>query len=546
MNKAGRSTTGRDDTASSVVGAEVYAQLPVFLKFGSQCNHWSIELTAHIRRRRGFRFRFVHLLFRFLSVTDKISVILLEKNDSYARPDNYLYLCRDGSAQPVAGNKAPCVWLNRPWPVVIAKRQSAEAVTQLAWSLTNSSVTGNDWRAALEGLLDVRAPPPPLQPPRAPLDHLARALGYQEAYSQSGCNPSRHITICTSTTIEKSKCDWLSEAAAVYGVTPPLQCSRSPTARACLEAVQKGQADVVVADADWAVAAQRSYSLQPLLFEFTPIFEQLNTVVPYVRKGSFDKMADLRGKRAAFPQYDGVAWHSVIRYLTNRTEIESCNVAHLAEYFGESCAPGVERAEHVRGDIRDKFSKTCREEADRSANKEYEALRSVVEGRSDVAFINLRTYKEYAGKLIPEPWAADLKDVAPICPEGSGTCCILSWSSLGQVYAHENVTAPRRHDIVNVFQKLDQLFGKEYPFDIATFALYGPFDHKFDVLFHNNTRQLATSNQMYTHPYKRWPLNFEKNLRNYTFDRCHTNSSSMASAGVLLYFIILVFLKFLH
>lgn len=41
---------------------------------------------------------------------------------AFGNPADFAYLCRDGSWQPLIDNPEPCLWLNRPWPVVVAKR----------------------------------------------------------------------------------------------------------------------------------------------------------------------------------------------------------------------------------------------------------------------------------------------------------------------------------------------------------------------------------------------------------------------------------------
>jgi hypothetical protein len=43
------------------------------------------------------------------------------KNEAYASSKNFQYLCREGGVQPL-DSETPCVWLHRPWPVIIATR----------------------------------------------------------------------------------------------------------------------------------------------------------------------------------------------------------------------------------------------------------------------------------------------------------------------------------------------------------------------------------------------------------------------------------------
>ena len=44
--------------------------------------------------------------------------------------ENYNYLCPDGTTRPMKFDK-PCVWITRPWPVIVARREKAEKVEKM-------------------------------------------------------------------------------------------------------------------------------------------------------------------------------------------------------------------------------------------------------------------------------------------------------------------------------------------------------------------------------------------------------------------------------
>ncbi|CAG9789710.1 unnamed protein product [Diatraea saccharalis] len=441
-----------------------------------------------------------------------------KSNGAYPNPNQFSYLCRDGSTQSLTEGTEPCVWLHRPWPVIIAKRKAAVAVASLALALANNTVpVDRHWRGALAALLEVyQAQPEPLQPPTVPMDYLAKAKGFREAYSQSGCDPPRHITLCTTSNLERNKCEWLSEAGAVYGISPPLQCAIRQDLPSCMEGAERGEF-VVQADSDWLLKGMRDYSLTPILHESNPIVDQTHTVVAYVTESSgITKMADMRGKRASFPEYDGFAWHSVLRYITKKDEVP-CN--GIKDYFSQICAPGFEKM-NVSDATKDLFTKNCYKENDKVLSGEMQALRALVEGKTDIAFIRMETYNLYAAnKLTEYAWAKTPIRILPICPEENTKYCFISWSNLGHIFVNKNVTAMRRQEIINVFTKLDQLFGKNPPFHTAMFSMYGSFNHQMGVLFHNNTWKLTTDDILRNHPYDKIPLNFERSLTNST-DSC--------------------------
>ncbi|XP_053616912.1 transferrin-like [Plodia interpunctella] len=430
----------------------------------------------------------------------------LTSREGHASADRIAYLCLDGSYKDL-DDPEPCVWLSRPWPVIVSKRKAAEAVAALASNLTDGGVlVDQHWRGALAALLELHLGlPQPLAPAVVPLDYLARAQGLREAYSQTGCQPSRHITLCTKSVIESNKCNWLAEAGAVYGIVPPLQCTQRSDVEDCLKAVKTGTDDVVLAGSDWLVRARRDYSVDPVLHEATPIVDQTSTVAAIVLKSSaITDTSYLKGKRASFPSYDGLAWHSVFKYINEKEKL-SCQ---LKKYFSDVCAPGIEKR-NLTEDVKTAFTKICYKEGDNIVGGEEQALKAVVAGKADVAFVSLATFNLYKAQ---EPQVYN--QLVPVCPKENPKYCFLSWANIGHVLAANTTTAMRKQEIINVFTKLDQLFGKHYPFHNAMFSMYGPFNHQLDVLFHNNTKILATDNMLNNHPYDKIPLNFERQLSN--------------------------------
>ncbi|CAH0599471.1 unnamed protein product [Chrysodeixis includens] len=450
---------------------------------------------------------------------DVAAYFKIKNGTTLAGAENFAYLCRDGTWRDLS--QEPCVWLRRPWNIIVAKRKASEAVIRVANSLSDSgAVVGAGWRGALAALLEARAAPAAaLRPPRAPLDYLAAAHGFREAYSQPACDPPRHIVLCTTSLLANNKCEWLSEAGAVYGVAPPLQCVRREDTAACLRAVRAGECDAATAGSDWLVPALRDYNLTAVLHEVTPIVEKTNTIVAYVNSDSqISKMADLRGKRAAFPRYDGAAWHSVKHYITQHEKV-SCK-EYVESYFKEICAPGLD-------------GKKCYEEG------EADALKSLVEGKSDVAFISMNTYNTF--KDSAAPLSNDMKKIVPLCPEQNQKYCFVSWSSLGHIFAANNITLTRKHELINVFTKLDQLFGKHPPFHNPMFSMYGAFNHENEVIFHSNTKSLAPSTVLKTHPYDKIPYNLELIVSNITDFTCDFGAK-VAPSLIMLVATLVVFL----
>lgn len=101
----------------------------------------------------------------------------------------------------------------------------------------------------------------------------------------------------------------------------------------------------------------------------------------YVRRSDdINKMADLRGKRAYFPRFDGISFHSVINYIRRN---ENLNCYEALNYFGEVCAGGVNNF-----NVSSKF--VCD-----VGSGEIDGLKALVEGKVDVAFVSLKTFNMY-------------------------------------------------------------------------------------------------------------------------------------------------------
>lgn len=69
-------------------------------------------------------------------------------------------------------------------------RKASASVSSLVSSLKEEDLFSSNWREALASLLEVRRAPVTAHM-KAPLDYLASARGFREAYSQSGCDPPR-------------------------------------------------------------------------------------------------------------------------------------------------------------------------------------------------------------------------------------------------------------------------------------------------------------------------------------------------------------------
>lgn len=131
-------------------------------------------------------------------------------------------------------------------------------------------------------------------------------------------------------------------------------------------------------------------------------------------------------------------------------------------------------------------------------------------------------------------------ELVPICPGDNQKYCLFGWSSLGQVYALKNITSMKKHEVVYMFKKLDQLFGRYYPFRAAMFSMYSSFNHQINILFHNNTNNLFTLEEFETNPYRRIPLNFDSSISSFKFDNCYGSNGNVVTPFLYLILLSLV------
>jgi len=114
--------------------------------------------------------------------------------------------------------------------------------------------------------------------------------------------------------------------------------------------------------------------------------------------------------------------------------------------------------------------------------------------------------------------------------------CYLHWTTRGHLMTH-NSTLTRRNEIYNSLRDMDQLFGRKYKSETRPFTLFGIFDKRNNVLFHDATDGLLGLQELHRdnakrvmeHIYDRYTnTQYYKN-----FDESGATKSSL-SFGILL------------
>lgn len=131
----------------------------------------------------------------------------------------------------------------------------------------------------------------------------------------------------------------------------------------------------------------RQYNLKTLFYETVKDDNKYITVAVVGNNSGIHSFRDLKGKRACFPIYDGIAWNSVIKAFNDRRLLRSCpHDKGMEEFFGSSCVPGVSIKKYKR------LGELCLQDA---YNGDHGALKCLTEGNGDVAFVSQNSIKKY-------------------------------------------------------------------------------------------------------------------------------------------------------
>lgn len=240
--------------------------------------------------------------------------------------------------------------------------------------------------------------------------------------------------------------------------------------------------------------------MKTLFYETTTDLNQYTTIAVTKNNSNIDNLRDMEGMKACFPTYDGIAWNSVKYTLYENGLIRSCGDSDgMAEFFGSSCVPNLPKTGNK------KLIETC-ENSD--TDSEMEAIRCLTSGRGDVAFIsrnslqrfvngnyktaqiiNLSHFKIYVSEE-RESFRNryKLQDFKVVCANSRN--CHFSWAPLSYGMVRGNSTDLWLNDTLNIFLQLDELFGKSSKEITSPFTLFGLFDGKPNVLFHDATSRL--------------------------------------------------------
>ncbi|XP_011704440.1 PREDICTED: transferrin [Wasmannia auropunctata] len=410
---------------------------------------------------------------------------------------DYKFLCPDGTTKPL-NFKEPCVWISKPWPVIVAKPSNAENIAHIMNSMMNRTFS---WESNVLQLMEnYYITSTDVKELQTPDDYLHRYPNFLSANVRTGCQPSREIRWCLVSSLEKRKCSWLRDASVVYGVEPLISCLEEESREACVEAIRKGRMDIFLARPD-ELFENRMMGLKPIIHAMANSRQELNRIVAVVKRNSrFRVMKDLKGAKAAFTGYRSVGWNAFVTLMRNESDGNwDCSDAQaVSKFFKDSCVLGWNNKNNGN-ELPANLYSLCKEGAEH-AGDDLSTFNYLASGVVDVAFVNLKIIenKTEAGDFYYEKIDTKYTNRLPKYRVLGPTLAeaikrvpyLLAWTPLGSIMAHENITDLRRQEIYTMLLEMDKIFGRKFNGQAPTFLLYGPYEDNHGVIFPDGTRYL--------------------------------------------------------
>lgn len=452
--------------------------------------------------------------------------------------NNFVYLCLDGTKVPL--DSKPCEWAHKPTNVFVTapdrQREKEWYLNYLQQLFFRFVPFKPSWWKMRSLFSDSTQVTEVLAVPA----HLQRWDKYLSNYISSIEKPLplcelNSVSFCTSSVPEELKCLDLQKAAFSQRIRPEIDCKRRASKQDCLELVAKRQADLVAVDlADlYESPASITQQLEPV--GVAQGFADYSVAV--VRADSGIKfLYQLGGRRSCHASFgDTASWLAPISVLTERSLLDgqSCNKAdQIADYFGGSCVPGAAdlRVNYYRSGS-DRLCGLCRgdplngsHQCERSTSERYfgqaGALRCLVEGAGEVAFVSLSSLAANVDGRSQEGWARsvplalDSRNFRLICRSGPNMMlgdyerCHLA-KLPGKILVSTKFTS--KEDRLTTRQLLTRLVDK-FGNNAANingntglmatggssgvdsrdmFQLFGPYQNESDLLFDDSTSRIV-------------------------------------------------------
>lgn len=325
--------------------------------------------------------------------------------------------------------------------------------------------------------------------------------------------PNPPARLCVVSDKEYEKCLRMRVAFKAQMLKPDLNCIKVESQISCMSLIRDNAADLAVLDAGDIYKAGQMYDLIPIISEQYDINEPSYYVVAVAKQP--DKETDLlylKGKKSCHTGIGMAAgWVIPMGFLLSSERMRGygCNSVRAAsEFFQKSCVPGVLSREYTFGSwgydnlcdlCHGSSSHYCARDSHEPFYGDSGALRCIVEGGGDIAFVRHTTILENTAGKNSEWWARPMMpdDFELLCRDGTRarydkyrTC------NLGKVAANAMVTLRYKSQevidsYITLFMYAQQFYGSKYSEDF-TFKMFVSDDNYHDLIFQDATQMLKT------------------------------------------------------
>ncbi|KAL0270321.1 UNVERIFIED_CONTAM: hypothetical protein PYX00_007775 [Menopon gallinae] len=352
-----------------------YGSLCASCDFPSECSYKSEAYNEHFSALRCLTRNNEGVAYTALGYVTEYFNLKSEKPNSQADPNDYRFLCTDGSTR-ILSLTDTCSWIRQPWTVVLSLSSATSNVTSFLREVTEPDLRLTGWKIALKkivlnggGILNF------IPGERKLADHIQEGRVIPKV-EQKG----RFLDWCTISNKEKSKCEYMASAALAFGVPMQIKCSQADSKIECLKKIHNNQSDVTFIDTQLGFAARKVYNLTSAAFVETEKTGNYYGVV-VIKGNKIKKFRDLKGTSACLPVYNGLGWLShvqTVRRLNLVPNMLCSDSRGLWNFFSKACVPGAKSNEL------NKFS-------DLTPNK---LCQSCTSNKSGTAYINCITSGE--------------------------------------------------------------------------------------------------------------------------------------------------------
>ncbi|XP_077287227.1 transferrin 1 [Arctopsyche grandis] len=303
-------------------------------------------------------------------------------------PDDYSYLCADGSKMSV--KEKPCAWAARPWQGMLAHQDLLDNVDPLRNKLRELGEIGKNKNSTwfynvltmseyIHYLYD--------NTPITPNNYLDKS-NYTIVIERGHGEPEPVVRLCVTSDVALSKCRIMASTAYSRDIRPQLQCVQDNSDDDCLQMVQDDKADAASVAGNKVKTAMIQHKLSPL---FSETYDKKTSqyAVAVVKKGtSFNSWNDLQNKRSCHKSYDSVEGFTAPVYSLIKhgfiKEKECGRLRYLLNFFSAgSCIPGA-----LEGINNPNEYKLATQQCESGGESSNDPIKCLDDNRGDVAFVS--------------------------------------------------------------------------------------------------------------------------------------------------------------